>query len=162
MFSPGKGTLLRLAGPCLVGLAMLTASGCSSKDKAVVSGKVTLKDGTPVSAGTVTFWSNDGRSGLGVLKSDGSYSIGDAPVGDVKVTVETPPATQGPINMPPPPPGQKGMPPEMIPGGGDVGGAGKIKIVPVPDKYKDQSTTPLTHTVTRGTQENVNFTLDKQ
>ena len=146
----GKGREARLAAACLLGVALVCVSGCP-RGKAVVSGKVTLKDGTPVSNGTITFWPSDGRPASNNLKSDGTYVVADAPVGDVKVTIVPPAKKMSSAHMPAAPPGQKGMPKEMIPEGDDQGGTGG-KIVAVPEKYKDHANTPLTYTVTRGSQ----------
>jgi hypothetical protein len=156
MFWQRKGTVLRLAGPGLLGLALVALGGCGG-GKATVSGKVALGDGTPVSAGTITFWAGENRSAQATLKPDGTYSMGDAPVGEVKVTVETPRPKAGPTGMGPAPPGVKGMPPEMVPEE-DKGLPGNVKIVPVPDKYRDKSSTPLTYTVSRGAQQK-DFTI---
>jgi hypothetical protein len=156
MFWQRQGTVLRLAGPALLGLALAALGGCGG-GKAAVNGKVSLSDGTPVPAGTITFWASDNRSAQATLTPDGSYSIPDAPVGDVKVTVETPvPMMGGPTGMGKPPPGVKGMPAEMLPPGQkELAG---VNVVPVPKQYKDKSTTPLTYTVTRGTQKK-DFTI---
>lgn len=152
MFWQGKGTVVRLGGACALGLALVCVCGCS-KGKATVNGKVTFNN-QPVGVGTVTFWTSDNRSAQAPLKPDGSYSMPDAPVGEVKITVTTPPPKMGPMTMEKPPPGMKGMPADMIPeGAGDAANPGKMKIVPIPDKYKEVSTTPLTYTVTKGTNE---------
>jgi hypothetical protein len=156
MFWQRKGSLLRLVGPALLGLALAALGGCGG-GKAAVSGKVSLSDGTPVPAGTITFWASDNQSAQATLKPDGTYSLGDAPVGDVKVTVETPLATpMGPTGMGKPPPGVQGMPKEMLPPGERE--LGNVKVVPVPKQYMDKSTTPLTYTVTRGKQKK-DFTI---
>jgi len=139
-------------------LALVLFAGCS-KSKGTITGKVTLKDGTPVPVGNITFWGADNRpAGGSQLKSDGTYNIADAPVGDVKVTIETPPPRMGPVNMPKPPEGMS-MPKEMLPKeGGDAADPTK-KVVPVPAKYKTAGDTPLTYTIVKGTQEK-NFTLE--
>jgi hypothetical protein len=151
MFRQGEGIRRRLAGTCLLGLALVTLHGCSG-GKATVSGKVTLSDGTPVPAGNVTFWAGDGRTAQAPLRADGTYLMGDAPVGDVKVTVETPPPRPGPLSMgPQPPQAAKGMPQDMLPPG-EKGAPGNAKSVRVPDRYRESASTPLTYTVSRGTQ----------
>jgi hypothetical protein len=162
MFKPRKATVLRAAGAGLLGLALAAAGGCSS-GKATVSGKVAFANGTAVPAGTITFWADDGRQAQATLKPDGSYSMGDAPVGEVKVTVETPKPREGMgggmrgMDPTQSPQGKQGMPADMIPQG-EKGLPGDIKIIPVPDRYRDKSSTPLTYTVTKGTQQH-DFTI---
>jgi hypothetical protein len=133
-------------------VTLVLAAGCS-KSKGTITGTVKLKDGTPVSAGTITFWSADNHPSQGTLKSDGSFSVGDVPVGDAKVTVETPPPRMGPVTMSKPPEGMN-MPADMKPSGGDApGGDNKVKVVPVPAKYKNANDTPLSYSVVKGSQE---------
>jgi hypothetical protein len=154
MFLPRKRLAFRLGVAGLLGAALVLAAGCG-KSKGTVNGKVTLKDGTPVSAGTVTFWTKDNHSYPAKLKDDGTYSAVDIPTGDMKVTVEGPPPRMGPAGagMGKPPEGSKGMPPEMIPKGeGDPSNPGTLKVVPIPPKYKTFEGTPLTYTVVSGTQ----------
>jgi len=74
--------------PVLVLLLLLVLAGCSSSKSGTreVSGKVTYK-GEPLPGGTITFQSaNDkdkvGRTGI---NEDGSYKLGNAPEGDVKI-----------------------------------------------------------------------------
>ena len=154
MIRPRKARVLSAAGAGLLSLAL--AAGCSA-GKAAVSGKVSFANGTPVPAGTITFWAADGRQAQATLKHDGTYSLGDAPVGEVKVTVETPPQGMGPQPRSAPPPGmQKGMPAEMIPEGDQ---SGNVKVIPVPDRYRDKASTPLDYTVTKGTQKK-DFTIE--
>jgi len=156
MFRQREGTVRRVAAACLLGLALAAPVGCGGS-KGTVSGKVAFANGTPVPAGTITFWAADGRQAQATLKHDGTYSLGDAPVGEVKVTVETPPQGMGPQPRSAPPPGmQKGMPAEMIPEGDQ---SGNVKVIPVPDRYRDKASTPLDYTVTKGTQKK-DFTIE--
>jgi hypothetical protein len=149
------------AGAAGLLMAALVAAGGCSKGKAVVSGKITLKSGAPVTAGTVSFWAADNRVGSSAISADGSYSIPDAPVGDVKITVVAPPRrmTMGPASkMPEAPPGL-GMPADKMPEGMSKDPLTAPKVVPINERYKDAATTPLQWTVPKGTQE-YNITLD--
>jgi Carboxypeptidase regulatory-like domain len=134
-------TLLRLGTICLLGLALAGVAGCG-KPKGVVTGKVTLKDGKPVSPGTiVTFWVGDNQAIPGVTNAEGAYSVPNAPVGDAKVTVTAPTP----------------MPAVPVPGG--KGEAAPPKVIPIPAKYKDKSATPLKFKVEPGTHE-FNITIE--
>jgi hypothetical protein len=160
MFLPRKRLAFRLGVVGLLGIALVFAGGCG-KSKGSVKGKVKLANGTPVSAGTITFWTKDNRPFPSKLGDDGSYNIVDAPTGEMKVTVEAPPPHMGPggaAGMPKPPEGSRGMPEDMKPkGDGDLTKPGKY--VPVPAKYKATDTTTLTYTVSSGSQEK-EFTLE--
>jgi hypothetical protein len=145
----------------LFGLVLVFASGCN-KGKGSVSGKVTLRNNTPVGVGNIIFYTKDGRSASAVLNKDGTYKIGDAPVGEVKVVIQPPPMKMGPQGMNKPPEGMKGMPADMQP---DVkSGLGSsddsVKPVPIALKYQNKEETPLTHTVEKGEHDGVDFTLD--
>jgi hypothetical protein len=150
-----RSTGLRTAAVAL--LALAAAGGCT-KQRAQVSGKVKFADGRPVTAGTVTLWIDKDSHGSGPIASDGSYTVSDAPVGKVKVIVESPHVqmmmgrgmSQGKA-----PEGLAGMPTDKLPPG-MVGGPKPLdpsQIVPVNAKYADVATTPLEYTVVRGPQE---------
>jgi len=143
---------LRAAGFGLLALAVAAAEGCA-KPKAVVNGKVLLANGQPVTAGTVSFWGSDNRVGSAPIGSDGSYSVPDAPVGDVKITLSTPPPrmVMGDKGGMPKAPGDiaGGMPTDKVPEGMSGGALKPQNVVPIPDKYKDVATTPLTWTVAK-------------
>src|ERR1700687_74789 len=74
---------IRIRSLVLVGLCLAVAnlSGCV-KGKATVTGKVTL-NGQSLTAGTVTFIGGPNRVGSSIINSDGTYTVGDAPIGDV-------------------------------------------------------------------------------
>jgi hypothetical protein len=120
-----------------------------------VSGKVTY-DGMPVDKGRVTFTpiNGDGDSGgtsaMGVIESDGSYSLttfntGDgAMVGQHIVTVVVPTEDIRELNKPRP----DGSIPYILP-----------KEL-IPKKYTDPSQTPLRNTVAAGNNE-INIELKK-
>jgi hypothetical protein len=132
----------------VVGIAM---TGCARKKKtATVKGRVSYR-GAPVTGGTMNFYPADGGNNvLTTIRPDGSYLLADAPVGELKVTVETE-SVKGfrggtPYQMPQdlkPPPGQAPRIPEFDPG--------KVPIyVKVPEKFADPSTSGLTITVKAG------------
>src|SRR5712692_7061457 len=74
-------------------LVLLPAvAGCGARTGAV-SGKVTF-NGRTVSFGIVAFIGPDGGVASSQIESDGSYRIAAAPVGPVKITVQS---------LPPPP-----------------------------------------------------------
>ncbi len=148
MTSRKTGTWLRVGAAGLLAVALVAAGGCS-KGKATVTGKVKLKDGRPVSVGTISFWGPDNRVGSSALGADGSYTIADAPIGEVKITVVPPPqriAMAGRGGMPEAPPGL-GMPADKVPEGMSKDPLKAQQAVPVNDRYKDPSTTPLKWTV---------------
>ncbi len=93
-------------------LATLCCMGCGGgglkKATGTVSGTVTLK-GAPVTSGTVIFFAeNDGDTAIGLLQSDGTYTLKygksfAVPIGDYRVAI-----TEGP------PPGTQSASPEEI------------------------------------------------
>jgi hypothetical protein len=149
MTSLRTGAWFRLGGAGLLAVALVAAGGCSKK-QAVVTGKVTLKDGRPVTVGTVSFWGADNRVGTSQIAADGSYHIPDAPVGEVKITIEAPPPRMGmgpgAGKMPEAPPGL-GMPADKVPEGMSKDPLASKVIVPVNERYKDAKKTPLSWTV---------------
>jgi hypothetical protein len=137
---------------CLVVLlcpALTGVLGCG-KGRATVKGKVTFNN-VPLSTGTITFNAADNRVGTGQIKSDGTYVVGDAPIGEVTITVTTPKTPMGPVGMQKPPPGMSGMPKEMMPAGYEEGKP--VRIVPAPEKYGSAESSPLKFTVKAGTQD---------
>jgi hypothetical protein len=82
------------AASALIFLAVVVLSGCSAggNNAAVVSGTVTYKS-KPLPAGTITFHGADGKIGSGKLGTDGRYAVSNAPLGPVKISILTPPAT---------------------------------------------------------------------
>lgn len=131
---------------CCFALACLPGCG---KRKAVVKGKISFMK-QPLTGGTIAFVDSGGRTGTGVIKSTGEYVVNDAPVGDVTVTVSTPPAPRGPVGMTKPPPGMS-MPKEMQPPGYEEGKP--VRIVSVPEKYNKAESSTLKYTVQPGSQE---------
>jgi hypothetical protein len=140
----------RAGGLGLLLLVLAAPAGCRSKARAVVKGKVTFNN-RPVVMGTVTFIADENRTGSGMINTDGSYTVNDAPVGDVKVVVVVPqrsPMMGRGFSMPKAPKDMK-MPADMAPPG-DLKDPGKQ--IQLPDKYTKAETTPLTYTVIKGEQ----------
>jgi hypothetical protein len=134
-------------------LLLLAPLGCG-KRTAFVTGKVTTRQGQPLTSGAVTFHGADGRSDSGNIDSEGNYSVAQAPIGTVKVTVDTgpprtrvPPTIKGPGGKPTAHPGEKGDK------------AAPVKRVVIQDKYKDPNQSGLSYTVTGGKQ-TINIEVD--
>jgi len=135
MFRQGNGIMSRLVATCLLGVALVCTPGCG-KSRGTVTGTVKLKDGTPVSAGTiVTFCGSDGRNYPGVVNADGAYTVPDLPIGEAKVTVAAPSAEALALMK-----GKFEAKPGTTP-------------VPIPPQYKDQKSTKLKLKVEKGNQE---------
>jgi hypothetical protein len=135
MVRQGNGVVRWFGGSVILGLALVGTSGCAPA-KGTVSGKVTLKDnGASVSPGSlVTFWSTDNHQFPGLVGTDGTYSVPDVPVGEMKVTVV------------PPSPLAQTFSHSRLPGAPEANPA----IVPIPDKYRDPAKTQLKFTVQPG------------
>jgi hypothetical protein len=138
-----------LQGAFLAALAVIFAAGCG-KPTGIVSGKVYYRDKL-VKSGTVTFVTLDGKTGgRSDIAEDGSYSIPDLPLGDVRIVVETksmkPNAMQARAraNLP------KNAPPEGAEYLG--GGSSEDRYVQIPDKYSEVGTSGLMYTVLGGPQ----------
>jgi hypothetical protein len=102
-----------------------------------VSGKVNYK-GKPLPGGLVTIVHPDGRTKQTKIQPDGTYSIPDAPGGDVKIAVKTVP----PIPSLPGNPFDKGQKVEAAKPAGDY--------VPIPGKYANQESSGLATKISRG------------
>lgn len=148
---------LRTVGLALlvVGLSTVgTGCGGSGDQRARVKGKVKFFD-KYLSAGTVAFFSKDGRVGSGGIDADGNYEVADAPVGECTITVKVPSMGRGPMpkTQPKPP---TGVPEARMPGDEDQTvipkGFDPAKIVQIPSKYADEKTSGLTYVVTKGAQ----------
>ena len=125
-----------------VGLAIIS---CSAQ-KAVVSGTVRFK-GRPLPAGTVLFHGTDGRVEHSLISEEGKYTISDAPIGIVSITVKSHGAA------PPKLPSSKGkslpIPRELAPRDEDLR---NNHYVPIPDRYLNPDTSGLTFEVHPGRQ----------
>jgi hypothetical protein len=139
-------TLCTLAGLCV---ALTALPGCK-KPRATVHGTVSFGN-QKLTGGTVSFFGGPSVVGTGTIKSDGTYTVLDAPVGETTVTVTTPKRAMGPMaGGGKAPPGSKGMPKEFIPPGASEG-AGPVNTgPPAPEKYADPEKSPLKFTVQKG------------
>jgi hypothetical protein len=73
----------------MAALALAASSvGCGGQKTAKISGKV-LFQGRPLPGGLVTFYPMEGQSNpaSAIIGEDGSYSLNNAPLGTVKITV---------------------------------------------------------------------------
>jgi hypothetical protein len=133
----------------LIGLGMVLALGpvgCGGPFTGEVSGTVKYK-GEPLPGGIVTISHPDGRNAKGQIREDGTYSIKNAPGGEVKVTVHMEKPIQ-PL-------------PSFIPlskaGGKDAAKAEAVypsgKYVKIPEKYANPDASGLKLEVKRGSQE---------
>ena len=116
-------------------LAVILLAGCSASGppRASVSGKVSYK-GEPLPTGTVTFVSDDLTVVESAPISGGEYTMARAPVGPVKIGVQTPVAAN---NM---------QTKQKIEG--KSAPAAAAKVVSVPDGFRMPETSGLTYTVT--------------
>jgi len=140
------------AGGCLL-LAALTAGGCGPA-KGNISGVVKLPDGSRLTAGEVTFYSQGSvKKVASSTLTDGHYSIPNFHAGPVKVTVRAITDQGEAVEMP------EGMSaPRQGPGGGPKGpqhddtqtDAKPVKLNP---RYNDPDKSKLDFEVTRGDQE---------
>lgn len=80
---------IRIAWPFIIAIAVFS-TGCSKNPNAPakISGKIT-KNGSPVTAGTISFASESNGSVTVGIRSDGTYEATELPVGDFVVTIET-------------------------------------------------------------------------
>jgi hypothetical protein len=127
-------------------LLTLALGGCGSRNTGSISGTVSYK-GQPLGNGSVVFVGKEGKGDSSPIGADGSYQVNRAPVGQVKITVETVP--------PAPTAGAIPMAGKITPSGGpempkSPGAAGKY--VKIPDKYKDAAQSTLTYEVKPGSQ----------
>jgi hypothetical protein len=117
----------------LVCLVLFGASGCGRETLFPVSGRVTYKDGTPVTAGPVIFEPVSQKiSARGEIQADGSFQLGTH--GDTDGALEG----EYKLLIAPPP-----LPEE-----------GKRRRSPIHPKYQNLQSTPLRFTVTRDRDKN--------
>lgn len=150
----------RLLGLATLGAAVVWLAGCSdgAGARATVKGKVKLGE-KPLYTGTVIFTAKgaENRIGSGAIDQEGNYTIGDAPVGDVEISVSVP--KMGMMGKMPGGVTDKAKPPPGVsikdPSGGMAmtpTGVDPTKIVPIPDKYSNPATSGLTYKVEKGPQ----------
>src|SRR5438067_9823982 len=87
----------------MLGLALAALPGCK-EGKAIIKGTVTFA-GKRLQAGTVNFVTADNRTGSATINLDGTYTMADAPVGDVKVFIGVPRPPRGTVSVSKPPRG---------------------------------------------------------
>lgn len=124
----------------IVSVCLAAGMGCGTST-ATVTGKVTM-NGTPVTAGAVTFHGEGQFVQSAAIDSGGNYSISNAPIGPVKVTVQSaqPRAAR---NMP-------GKTATKHPG--EKGGAAAAASTSIPAKYGDPNQSGLSFTLKAGSQ----------
>jgi hypothetical protein len=135
---------------CLAAALVLTGCGGGRPGTASVTGTVTFK-GKPVTAGTVLFIAaDDSQSASAELSPEGTYAMPAAPVGPVKVAVQTATFRSRPAVAAgaKPPPGVSASVPQYRPVDNHVG----TVYVPIPPRYEKAGTSDLTLTVKKGTQ----------
>jgi hypothetical protein len=150
---------LLLVWPLLAAIALGCGKG-SPQAPAKVSGSIKYKN-APVTGGTITFYAKAGGVYNATISPEGTYTIGDLPVGDMEVSVETESinpkkkkpeytgGTGGPKFGPRPSfkdkPAQASPAPEGITPVGSVG-----TYVRIPPKYADHKQSGLTATLSAG------------
>jgi hypothetical protein len=141
--------------------ALILASvsfGCGGQKTAKISGKV-LFQGRPLPGGLVTFYPMEGQSNpaSAIIGEDGSYSVHNAPVGNVRITVSNLALKKGEV----PPIGMNGAPATFTMAskeaiakareGKDIPHPKGSKIlgtyVPIPASYANIKTTGLDYSV---------------
>jgi hypothetical protein len=142
---------------CLAAAALLAGCGKGRPATAAVSGTVTIR-GRPVTAGTVLFVAADGtQSASAELSPEGTYTMPAAPVGPVRVAVQT--ATFRYRRVVPaglkPPPGVNASSPQYRP----VDRRAGTVYVPIPARYESPDQSGLSLTVERG-QQTLDIALD--
>lgn len=147
MFEVFKHATTRMA-ICATFIGALGCGGSSVKT-AAVTGTIKYK-GTPLNSGTVQIHGADGRIGSGPILSDGVYNVGDAPQGEVTMTVVV-------LNTSGMPGGMKGnakgpMQPGAAPKGTPVIGGDPGAAITIPTNYADKTKSTLKFTIAPGKQ----------
>ena len=126
-------------------LLAVTVVGCGPANP-TVSGVVTFR-GQPLPSGTVLFHVADGRVEHSALGPDGHYTIANAPLGPVRITVQSHPAA--PAGLP-----SRGGPPPAAPK--ELEPTAKeqrdVRYGRIPTRYGSAEQSGLTYTVTAGSQ----------
>lgn len=149
-----------LLGVFALGLFVAAGCGPNYQARAVVKGKVSLGN-KHLTVGTVRFSSvkDEAYTGTAAINKKGEYTMHDAPLGDVKVTVSVPQVPLGGIGrMKGGPPMMKDMkdkasvnpedPSKRIAIMGDM----PDYVVSIPDKFASVESSGLTYTVKKGEQ----------
>jgi hypothetical protein len=158
MFFPLSGAAGgRLLGGLFACGLVLFAVGCGPDYKARggVKGRVTVNK-KPLTTGTVMFSNKNGVTGTAHIKTDGTYELNDAPVGECQVTVTVPALPMDPTvkeRLKGKGAGPK-MPEMKAPEGSGVElpSAPTVpkEVVPIDAKYSKPETSGLTITVEKG------------
>ncbi len=132
-----------LAPVALLAFLIASFSGCNNARGGKLYGKVTFK-GEAVPSGTVAFYGPGDQVANAALQPDGSYEVTEVPLGEVKVSVTTPP-----------PPDPKAA--EKLKNNPYVKMRNitvkQEKVVSVPRKYNLPGTSGLGLTVTQGSKQ---------
>jgi hypothetical protein len=110
--------------------------GCGGSSVGTVEGTVSYR-GTPLTAGTVTFYTAGDKSVSGTIDPHGKYVVAKVPVGSATIGVMTPPAISDKM--------AKGVPQALD--------GSSTKPVPIPGKYADAKQSGLSFEVKAGDQE---------
>ena len=125
----------------LLVLLVVALAGCS-RPKGTVTGKVSY-NGEAVPSGTVAFYGKDDEVSSAPIGPDGTYEATKVPLGEVKVTVTTPPQSD-------PNAAERLKKNPMIMERGIT--IKQEKVVSVPRKYNVPGTSGISLTVTQGSQ----------
>lgn len=138
-------------------VVLLAFSGCSSAPaQGQVKGKVTVAGKGPLTGGTIYFVStSDSKlTGSGPIKSDGSYDVGNAPVGQCKVTISNESLKNAPgVAIPTaagPGSSKMGGPPSGLSIPGEMGTMDSPKYMPIDPAFSKAESTTLSATIKKG------------
>jgi hypothetical protein len=145
----------RTCGGLLLITLLVFSVGCGPNYKArgSVKGKVTLA-GKHLTTGSGMF-NGKNMSGSAAIDKEGNYSMPDAPLGAVTITVAVPKLPPGGLARMKLPPGTKetkSVDPEGSGKSISIMGEMPSHVVPIPDKYANEATSGLTYTVQKGEQ----------
>ncbi len=112
----------------LIGLLIVSTTGCKKSRTASVSGRVYFDTDKPLPFGQVQFMGEGGSSSTSPISPDGRYNISGLPTGKVKILVSTKQIGSNMAMMPGMPGG--GGPPGMPGGGGPPGMPGGMPGMP--------------------------------
>lgn len=136
----------RITGISVLFSCLFLLAGCGGDSAGpkvgTMTGKITYK-GAPLTNGTVQVHGADGRGGSGPITADGTYTVGDAPLGDVTITVKVLGSAMSGMKPVARPPGTPAMP-----------GESDKAPVTIPANYGDKAKSGLTFTIKSGTQTN--------
>jgi hypothetical protein len=141
MAIPHGSFVRRLVPAVLLVLLALALSGCGQR-KGKLTGKVSYK-GETVPSGTVAFYGKGDAVSSAPIGPDGTYQATEVPLGEVRVTVSTPP--------PPDPHAAEKLKKNPLVVQKNIV-IKQEKVVPVPRKYNLPGTSGLSLTVTGGSQ----------